>query len=279
MLIRLAERRVGKTWGRLDLPDPFGSADGGDIPIGEILFEPPDGSDCELLVKYLFTAQTTSIQVHPGDRMARAAGHRSGKDEAWISLHAEPGAVIGMGLRGAVTRDELRAATLDGSIADMIAWGPARAGEVYYSPAGTVHALGPGLVLLEIQQNADVTYRLYDYGRSRPLHCEEGVEAADLTGIVARERPEPERNGRETLSARGAFVLEQWRGIGSARLDPGDSGPVWLIPLEGVASVDGEILEPCSVWITDQACTFSQAPEGRLIAAYCGDSTRPGLLA
>lgn len=279
MLIRLAARRVGKTWGRLDLPPPFGPAEAGGIPVGEILFEPPDGSDCALLVKYLFTAQTTSIQVHPGDRMARATGHRSGKDEAWISIHAEPGAVIGMGLRGAVTRDQLRAATLDGSVADMIVWETAMAGEVYYSPAGTVHALGPGLVLLEIQQNADVTYRLHDYGRSRELHCEEGVQAANLAGLVARERPQPERSGRRTLSARGAFVLEQWRGIGSAWFDPGDSGPVWLIPLDHAASVGGEVLEPGSVWMTDRASTFSQPPGGRLIAAYCGDSARPGLLA
>ncbi|HYI41894.1 MAG TPA: class I mannose-6-phosphate isomerase [Allosphingosinicella sp.] len=277
MLTRLTERRVGKAWGRSALPEPFrGGAEG--KRIGEILFEHPSGGHPDLLVKYLFTAQNSSIQVHPNDQTARAAGHDHGKDEAWITLSAEPGAVIGSGLREAMTRDDLRAAALDGSIAGLIDWRPAAAGEIYYSPAGTIHALGPGLVLLEIQQNADVTYRLYDYGRDRPLHRAEGVEAAELAGTVARERPELQHEGRETLSARGVFVLERWRGLRSARLDPGGSGPIWLIPLQGAAFVGGETLEPGSVWMAEGPSTISQDPDGQLIAAYCGGAIRPGLL-
>lgn len=277
MLTRLTERRVGKTWGRSALPEPFG-AGAGDPPIGEILFEPPSGDQPDLLVKYLFTAQNSSIQVHPDDRTARAAGHRHGKDEAWITLSAEPDAVIGSGLRQAMTREDLRATVLDGSIADLIDWRPVASGEIYYTPAGTIHALGPGLTLLEIQQNADVTYRLHDYGRQRPLHCAEAVDAANLAGTVARERPETQHEGRETLSARGAFVLERWRGLRSARLDPGGAGPIWLIPLEGAAHVGGETLEPGSVWMAEGAATVTQDPGGQLIAAYCGAVIRQGLI-
>lgn len=275
MLTRLIERRIAKTWGRSDLPEPFGA---GGASIGEILFEPPSGGDPDLLVKYLFTARPSSIQVHPGDDSARAAGHRRGKDEAWIALSAGPDAVIGSGLREAMSRDGLRAAALDGSIAGLIGWRPVAAGDIYYTRAGTIHALGPGLVLLEIQQNSDLTYRLHDYGRDRPLHRSEAVEAADLDATVERERPERRSDGREILSARGAFVIERWSGLKSARLDPAGSGPVWLVPLKGSAYVGGETLDPGSAWMTDEASTVSQDPGGQLIAAYCGGAIRPELL-
>jgi mannose-6-phosphate isomerase len=277
-LTRLVPRAVGKVWGRRDLRPPFEPVGEGDVPIGEIWFEHPDGHRPDLAVKYLFTAETSSIQVHPAARTAPATGPLPGKDEAWILLDAEPGSVIGRGLRGTVTPAGLRAAALDGSIADLVHWHAAAAGEVYYSPAGTLHALGPGLVLLEIQQNSDITYRLYDYGRPRPLHVEEGVAACDPLGTVIREGPRAGCEGRETLSVRGVFVLEQWRGIGSARVEPRDVGPVWLIPLEGRARVGGHMLEPGSVWMLDGSAPFSQEAGARLIAAYSGASACPGLL-
>ncbi len=276
-LTRLAPRAVDKIWGRQGLPAPFEAIGGQEGPVGEIWFEPPHGSEPPLLLKYLFTSETSSIQVHPADPIARAAGHSGGKDEAWMIIDAEPGAVVGLGLREAVAPDRLRAAALDGTIAEMIDWRRAAAGDVYYVPAGTIHALGPGLVLVEVQQNSDLTYRLYDYGRPRPLHVEDGIKAVDPLATVTREEPQSHRQGREMLSQRGRFVLERWSGLGSAQVDPGDRGPVWLIPLQGRTLVGGQALEPGGAWMIDGTATLSQDGGSRLMAAYAGP-VRPKLL-
>ena len=276
-LTRLAPRAVNKIWGRQGLPAPFETAGEGDGPVGEIWFEHPEGREPGLLLKYLFTSETSSIQVHPADPMARAAGHSSGKDEAWMVLDAEPGAILGLGLRETVAPDRLRSAALDGTIADMVDWRQAAAGEVYYVPAGAIHALGPGLVLIEVQQNSDLTYRLYDYGRPRPLHVEDGIKAVIPLATVSREESRPPREGRETLSRRGRFVMEMWSGLESARVDPGALGPVWLIPLQGGSRMDGQALEPGGVWTIDGSATLSQEPGARMMAAYVGE-VRPELL-
>ncbi len=269
-LTRLVPRAVNKIWGRQGLPAPFEAVGDRNGAVGEIWFEHPDGSEPTLLLKYLFTSETSSIQVHPADPMARAAGHLCGKDEAWMVLDAEPGAVVGLGLREAVGPDRLRAAVLDGTIADMIDWRRAAAGDVYYLPAGTIHALGPGLVLIEVQQNSDLTYRLYDYGRPRPLHLEDGIRAVNPLATVTREEPRIHRQGREMLSQGEKFVLERWSGMGSARVDPGELGPVWLIPLQGRALVGGRVLEPGCVWMIDETATLSQDAGAQMMAAYAG---------
>jgi mannose-6-phosphate isomerase len=276
-LTRLVPRAVNKIWGRQGFPAPFEAAGDENGPVGEIWFEPPNGSEPALLLKYLFTSETSSIQVHPADPIARAAGHTGGKDEAWMIVDAEPGAVIGLGLRKAVAPDRLREAALDGTIADMIDWRRAAAGDVYYLPAGTVHALGPGLVLIEVQQNSDLTYRLYDYGRPRPLHVEDGIKAVNPLATVAREEIRSHRQGREMLSQRERFVLERWSGMKSAQVDPGDHGPVWLIPLQGKTVVGGQALEPGCAWMIDESAALSQDAGSQLMAAYAG-SVRPGLL-
>ena len=175
--LKLRQRRVEKPWGRSDLPPPFGGGTTRE-PIGEIWFEHPSNSDLPLLVKYIFTSEKLSIQVHPDDAEARARGLAEGKSECWYVIDAEPGATIGLGLRRLVSRDELRNAALDGSIESMMDWIPVLPGDFYYVPAGTVHAIGAGLTLLELQQASDVTYRLFDYGRPRELHLDDGIAVA-----------------------------------------------------------------------------------------------------
>jgi len=208
-LRRLPRRHVERIWGRRDLAGPFAPPSGtGSEPIGEIWFE--DSAGAELLVKYLFTAERLSIQVHPGDEAARARGLPRGKDEAWYVIAAEPGAVIGLGLTRAVSPAELRAAALDGSIERLLDWRPVAAGDVFYSPAGTIHAIGGGLSLIEIQQQLDLTYRLYDYGRPRALHLDEAVAVADPGPWTAPFAPVEAAPGRTILAAGGAFVLERW---------------------------------------------------------------------
>lgn len=171
--LKLEVRRVEKPWGRETIPAFFAN-DAGDR-IGEVWFEHPDGRDLALLAKYIFTSERLSVQVHPDDCQAAARGLARGKTECWYVLDAAPDARLGLGLQAPVTPDELRAAALDGSIEQLLDWKPVAGGDFFFVPAGTVHAIGAGITLLEVQQNSDVTYRLYDYGRPRELHLDEAV--------------------------------------------------------------------------------------------------------
>ena len=237
--LRLTARRLAKVWGRRDLLPPFPDVREDEEPVGEIWFEHPDGGDLDLLVKYLFTSERLSIQVHPDDAAARAAGEKSGKDEAWLILEAEPGATIGLGLRERVSPEALRAAALDGSIEALIDWRPVRAGEIIYSPAGTIHAIGPGLKIVEVQQNVDLTYRLYDYGRPRELHLEQAI-------AVAKPGPYVPPSGL-------AFTMECRAGPFSGCLQAPPGRALWLVPVGQGGRVDGEALEAGGVWLVKDA--------------------------
>ena len=204
---RLRAIPVERVWGRRDLPAGFPSARRATRRSAKSGSRRRPRPPC--CVKYLFTSERLSIQVHPDDDAARARGLPRGKDEAWFVLDAEPGAVIGLGLTREVSRDALRAAALDGSIEALLDWRPVAAGDIFYSPAGTIHAIGGGIALIEVQQNLDLTYRLYDYGRPRELHLDEAL-------AVARRgpwSPLPEaanEPGRRILAAGRAFALERW---------------------------------------------------------------------
>lgn len=171
--MKLSKHMVEKPWGRMDIEARFGVPAG--RKIGEIWFEGPGGADLPLLVKWLFTSEKLSIQVHPSDDEASARGLDSGKEECWYIVSAQPGAVLGIGTKEPLTPEQLRTASLDGSIEELMDWKPVKAGDYFYIPAGTVHAIGAGISLVEVQQYADITYRLYDYGRPRELHLEDGV--------------------------------------------------------------------------------------------------------
>ncbi|HYD36856.1 MAG TPA: class I mannose-6-phosphate isomerase [Allosphingosinicella sp.] len=267
---RLASRQVEKLWGRSELPQSFGAAAAGGEPIGEIWFQDGRGNAAELLVKYLLTREKLSIQVHPDDATARAAGQERGKDEAWLVLEAEPDARIGLGLKRDVSKAELRAAIETGRLEDLVDWREARAGDFHYSPAGTIHALGPGLTLVEIQQNVDLTYRLHDYGRERELQVEAGVEAAR----PERYRPPPARReiepGREILAEGGAFVVERWTRGAGGRLAGEVERPVWLVPVRGHGLIDGQALEPPSVWLVEDQSRVRIEAGSEMLFAYPG---------
>lgn len=172
-LRRLPTRMVEKVWGRTTLPDPFSAPER--ARIGEIWFEPPPEMP-DLLVKYLFTNEKLSVQVHPSDDQALPG--EQGKEECWLVLNAEPGARLAIGFDQPITPDAMRAAALDGTIEHLLTWHEVKAGDVFYLPAGTVHAIGPGLALVEVQQASDTTFRLYDYGRPRELHLERALAVA-----------------------------------------------------------------------------------------------------
>ena len=233
----LNRKTVAKPWGRTVLPPPFASHS--DEPIGEIWFEGSDWS-LDLLVKYLFTSEKLSIQVHPSDAQAAANGLPSGKEECWLVLDAEPGARLGIGTRTPLCADQLRTAALDGSLEDLIVWKPVSRGDFYYIPAGTVHAIGAGVTLVEVQQNADITYRLFDYGRPRELHLDQGVEVASAQPYPAKLGAKIDLSGVQQLVAGPKFNL--W--LGNNWPAQGITGElVHIIPLSGSITADGVTAE------------------------------------
>jgi mannose-6-phosphate isomerase len=253
--VRLTTKRVEKPWGRRDLWPAFDSVPEGGSPIGEIWFEVPGENDGsaegpQLLVKYLFTSDKLSVQVHPDDAGAQAKGYPRGKDEAWVILDADPHATIAIGTLRPMTKDELRAAALDGSIEELLDWKSVKKDDSFYTTAGTVHAIGPGLTLIEVQQNVDLTYRLYDYGSDRELHLDDGVAASEPVPYIAPYKPHEIAEGRKILADGPKFVLERWTGAGSATLKS-DGRPLWLIPMSGGGTIDGGELTAGGVWLAD----------------------------
>ena len=260
--MKLETKAVTRVWGRSKLPPPFES---GDEPIGEIWFEPPPELSA-VLVKYLFTSEKLSVQVHPSD--AQAPQGERGKEECWLVLDAEPGATLAIGFKGAITREAMREAALDGSIEQALEWHPVKAGDFFYLPAGTVHAIGPGLTLVEVQQNSDITYRLFDYGRPRELHLDEGV-------AVARGEPYPERCRREVAANQTAtlvdgpfFRFSQCRGAPGTELRARHAGAVLALPLEGRVRIADQIIASgeCGLASEIGGIDFAQAERTLLVS-------------
>ena len=138
--MKLRTELVEKPWGRTDIPSMFANPDG--RKIGEVWFTSDD--DQPLLLKWLFTSERLSVQVHPNDAQARERGLPRGKTECWYVVDAEPGATLGLGLVREVAEEELRAAALDGSIEQLLDWRPVTAGEFFFVPPGD-YVRAPGL--------------------------------------------------------------------------------------------------------------------------------------
>ena len=234
----LATHRVEKPWGRHKLWPGFADPAAGGDPVGEIWFQTPGDSTPDLLIKYLFTSEKLSVQVHPNDEQAHAAGLPRGKDECWVILDAEPDSTIALGTKAPVDRDTLRDAALDGSIEGLLDWKPVKAGDFFYSGSGTIHAIGAGITLIEVQQNSETTYRLYDYGRPRELHLDAGVAVSDPVPFVPHPMPGRVAEGRTILVEGPKFVLERWPG-GNRTLTLPDGVTGWLVPVAGEGVADG----------------------------------------
>jgi mannose-6-phosphate isomerase len=145
-------------------------------------------ADSPLLIKMLFAREKLSVQVHPDDRLAQKYGQPRGKTECWYALSAEDGAQVAAGLKTGVTLDEVRAGIEHGTLEQSLNVVPVKRSDMVFVDAGTVHAIWPGSILLETQQNSDLTYRMYDYGRPRQLHVEKSLEAMRFdtrAGLVA----------------------------------------------------------------------------------------------
>jgi mannose-6-phosphate isomerase len=247
--IRLTTKRVEKPWGRTTLWPAFDNSEGRQI--GEIWFEAPAGIEPDLMVKYLFTSEKLSIQVHEDDATAQRHGRARGKDEAWVILDAESDATIALGTHESLDRDRLRAAAMDGSITQLVDWKPVQAGDVIYSKARTVHAIGAGLTLIEVQQNVDLTYRLYDYGRPRELHLDEGIAVSDADPFIAPPIVGDIGDGRTLLCEGDKFVLERWSWAGTRMVTVPKHVSAWVIPVSGGGSIDGQVMAAGECWMID----------------------------
>jgi mannose-6-phosphate isomerase len=228
-----------------------------------------DGSTSgpELLIKYLFTSDRLSVQVHPDDATAREHGYARGKDEAWVVLAADPHASIAIGTLRPMTRDELRAASLDGSIEQLLDWKSVKKDDSYYTPAGTIHAIGPGLTVIEVQQNVDLTYRLYDYGSDRELHLDAGVAASNPVPYVAPYKAHEISPGRTILADGPKFVLERWTKAGSGALRS-DGRPLWLVPITGSGTIGDGTLTAGEVWLAEGETALTLEEGADMLVAY-----------
>lgn len=199
-----------KPWGVVDLR-PWSNAGDEASTIGEIWYERSDSTAASpsLLLKLLFTNQPLSIQVHPDDAYAQSIGLPNGKTEAWNVLSAAPEAKIALGLKRRLTHEQLRHAIDDGSISDLVVWQAVHPGDTTLVAAGTIHAIGAGLVIAEIQQRSDATFRLFDHGRGRELHIENALAVANTGPADFRVAPTRLTDTRTLLASNSHFTFER----------------------------------------------------------------------
>ena len=201
---------ITKPWGVEDLR-PWSNVRHDGNAIGEIWYERTGNGAAipSLQLKLLFASQPLSIQVHPNDAVARAMGLPNGKAEVWYVLSAGPEAKVALGLSRRLTPQQLREAIDNGSISDLVVWRSVLANDVIFVPAGTIHAIGAGLVIAELQQRSDATFRLFDYGRNRELHIENAIVVADAGPANFQVRPDQITAERRLFVSSPHFVFEQ----------------------------------------------------------------------
>jgi len=250
-----------RVWGKRDLR-PWYPDTGTTEPVGEAWLTGPQcvvetgpfagrtlesvamelGGEFPLLVKLLFPAEKLSVQVHPDDAQAQALGETRGKTECWYVLEAEPGATVALGLKKGVAVADVAASVADGTMESLIEQVPVSVGDMLFVDAGTVHAIGPGVVLLETQQTSDVTYRLYDYGRPRELHLEKGIAVIKTETAAGKVAPRV-MDGFTRLIEQQYFVVDRFD-VTAGDVKVAMSGAGCLVGLRGqgvVKTADAEV--------------------------------------
>jgi mannose-6-phosphate isomerase len=257
---RLAPWFSERPWGRLDLR-PWYESTGKSRPVGEAwltgtqsvvetgamagqtlaavvasateqVLGSDGGVEFPLLVKLLFPSDKLSVQVHPDDAQAQAMGQPRGKTECWYVLEAEPGATIMLGLKPGATVDAVRAAIANGTMEEWMEFVPVAAGDMVFVDAGTVHAIGPGVVLLETQQTCDITFRMYDYGRPRELHVEQALRVMKTKTAAGKVAP-VKMDGFVRLIEQKYFVVDRYEVGADANVVVPVRGPGCLVGLGG----------------------------------------------
>jgi mannose-6-phosphate isomerase len=237
MPTQLEAKFVHRVWGKFDLAPLYPRQT---EKIGEVWFE--NGA---LLIKFLFTTEKLSVQVHPEDPYA-ALNHSgsAGKTEMWHILAADPGSKIALGFDKLYDAPTVRAAAESGDIMKMLHWIEAKTGETYFVPAGTVHALGEGFVVCEIQQTSDVTYRMFDYNRGRELHLDHSMNVVRLGPY---ESPQP---SGARLATCDYFVTDKLHWTGANNFHSSGARDEALIILSGSGTLGGQRFAPGQVWRT-----------------------------
>jgi mannose-6-phosphate isomerase len=272
---------VSKPWGIVD-PRPWSDARHDGKAIGEIWYKRPGSKapDTALLLKLLFTSQPLSIQVHPDDAYARSIGLPNGKTEGWYVLGATPESKVALGLKKRVTAQQLRQASEDGSIADLVVWHAVSQGDSIFIPAGTIHAIGAGLIIAEIQQRSDATFRLFDHGRQRELHIENAIAVADAGPAKFRVMPARLNEMRTLLMSNAHFMFERIDLAPHSEWCLEAQQETWLLVVEGSARTGSFVIARGDV-------VFAQADRVNIdvgntgmvgLVAYTGDGFVPDLL-
>ncbi|MBL9080148.1 MAG: class I mannose-6-phosphate isomerase [Planctomycetes bacterium] len=220
-----AGEAIGETWELFDRPEGSSNLRGEQRTLAAVLQQHGDdllgrgtarghGGRFPLLLKFIDAREALSVQVHPDDAQAAGEGD-SGKDEAWLVLHAGPQARIIRGLRPGVDAAAFRQHAHTAAVEGMLwAFAP-RPGDVVHIPPGTVHAIGPDVVVFEVQQNSDVTYRLYDWGRPREVHVQKALAVARTEAPAAMAdrpvvAPSALPDGGQLLAATPHFRLRRY---------------------------------------------------------------------
>ena len=198
-----------------------------------------------LLIKFLFTAQKLSVQVHPDDAGAQRVGQPYGKTECWYVLDANPGAQVALGLKPGTTIPEFEASIQENRAEDLLNWIEVHRGDMLYVAAGTVHTIGGGMVLVETQQTSDITYRLYDYGRPRELHIKDGLAAIKLDTragkVVHQAGADP-----SLLVQSPFFQVEELKLKALLDASVSRESPQIVVAIDGAGIVEAAGMEPVS---------------------------------
>jgi len=245
-MLKLTPSFKEKVWGSTHLEPFFPNTH---TKIGEVWFE--GIPDPRLLIKFLFTTENLSVQVHPDDAYARLHHNSFGKTEMWHVLAAEPGAKIAAGFREPITKERLRAASLSGEIENLIQWHIAKTGDTFFIPAGTVHAIGAGLTICEIQQHSDITYRLYDYGRLRELHLDRAAEVANLGSFQALQIPSQTSPGGVLTQCQYFTTSKLCISPQTKNIPPSDRAQI-LVQIEGSAMLNSHPSQVGDVWYLEE---------------------------
>jgi mannose-6-phosphate isomerase len=294
---RIEPMFVGRVWGYRDL-HPWFDRSATEEPIGEVwltgdkctaatgphagselgelfrqspqslLGAQSPSSDSPLLIKVIFAREKLSVQVHPDDKLAQKYGQPRGKTECWYALDAEPQAQVAVGLKPGVTLDEVEAGIRKGTLEASLNLLSVATGDTIMVDAGTVHAIWPGSILLEVQQNSDITYRLYDYGRPRELHIAKGLEATRLKTRAGKVAPQTLAD-RTLLIASEYFRIERIPIESSLSRDrlstsgsPGSApGLSYLFSAAGAGRIEGAGFDPVDLPARAIACIPAAAPE------------------
>lgn len=268
---------VGRVWGTRDLRPWYDRVAKGE-PIGEVWLTGDDclvatgehtgkklgtlfkeqhatllgadapADDSPLLIKTIFACEKLSVQVHPDDKLAQKYGQPRGKTECWYALAAEPGAQVAVGVKPGTTLAKIEEGIREGTLERSLNLIAVHAGDLIFVDAGTVHSIWPGSVLLETQQNCDLTYRMYDYGRPRELHIAKSLEATKLTTRAGKVAPQKLADRTvlldsdyfrmEKLTVSGSRTSEGLRGEGGKR------GLAYLFAARGSGRIAGAGFEP-----------------------------------